>query len=146
MADTEDSKSSALSGVRVQVPPRAPFHRGSASSASGPVGPQPQAPPRTRRLGSGWPATSPEAGFELSDLDRCYRTRGEELLANHRRGQPVWGDALYLRPPEAVLAFIDITADKIVRAAETMLGYGYTDVAEVTKPPAKVSRLGNISP
>ena len=72
-----------------------------------------------------------DAGFELCDLDRCYRTRGEELLANQRRGQLVWGDALYLRPPETVLAFPDLTADKIVRAAEFVLAYGYTDVATV---------------
>jgi len=67
-------------------------------------------------------------GFVLCDLKRGYWKRAEIGPASRQKGQLVFGDALYLRPPEAVLA---MSPAKIVRGICVYLAYGYADLAHV---------------
>jgi FkbM family methyltransferase len=71
-----------------------------------------------------------EKGFELFDIKRYYWKRKEGIKTGNRKGQLVFGDALYFRSPEQVLLINNINQDKIVRSICIYLVYGYLDLAE----------------
>ncbi|MBD3392525.1 MAG: FkbM family methyltransferase [Chitinivibrionales bacterium] len=70
-----------------------------------------------------------EAGFELFDITRCYWQRANAARYKGRKGQLIFGDALYLRAPEQMLASEGITHQKIERALAVYLVFGYPDLA-----------------
>ncbi len=70
-------------------------------------------------------------GFELFDLRRYFWSRKEVSgISEGRRGQLVFGDALYFRSPEAVMAS-GANGSKILHAACVYIVYGYFDLAAV---------------
>ena len=70
-----------------------------------------------------------ERGFELFDIKRFFWNRTG--LNNYwgRKGQLVYGDALYFKSPEKMLSMKNITCDKITRTICIYLVYGYFDLA-----------------
>ena len=55
------------------------------------------------------------------------------MMSNYygdRKGQLVFGDALYFRSPENVLSLEGVTEEKIIRALCVYLVYGYLDLAQ----------------
>jgi FkbM family methyltransferase len=69
-----------------------------------------------------------ERGFELFDLRRYFWKR-PATSEDSRRGQLVFGEALYFRAPETVMTLAGSTREKVIRAACTYLVYGYRDLA-----------------
>ena len=67
-----------------------------------------------------------EQGFELHDLrpSRWLRRKGYA-----HRGQLIYSDALYLRPPSLLVAE-GASLDRYLRAVAVYLAYGYEDVAD----------------
>ncbi len=70
------------------------------------------------------------AGFELFDINRTYRNRRNTLVYGNRKGQLMWGDALYFKSPEKLLSTENMPAEKIMRACKVYLVYNYPDLAE----------------
>lgn len=69
-------------------------------------------------------------GFELFDINRFYWKRPNGGSSGRRRGQLVFGDALYLRSPEEFVERIgDHDKGKIIKATLASLAYGYPDLA-----------------
>jgi FkbM family methyltransferase len=70
-----------------------------------------------------------ERGFELFDIKRFFWNRAGLNNYGGRKGQLVYGDALYFKCPEKILSMKNITCDKITRAICIYLVYGYLDLA-----------------
>jgi FkbM family methyltransferase len=69
-------------------------------------------------------------GFELFDINRFYWKRPNGGMKVQRRGQLVFADALYLRPPEEFMKHIDGHAKaKVLKATQVSMAYGYPDLA-----------------
>lgn len=69
-------------------------------------------------------------GFQLFDINRFYWKRSNGGMKGRRRGQLVFGDALYLRSPEEFMKRIaDNAKGKVVKATLASLAYGYPDLA-----------------
>jgi len=69
-------------------------------------------------------------GFELFDINRSYWKRHGGGKSGGQRGQLVFGDALYLRPPEEFVERVtDHPKAKIIKATLVCLAYGYLDLA-----------------
>jgi FkbM family methyltransferase len=69
-------------------------------------------------------------GFELFDLRRHFWKRAG--IKNHgpdRKGQLVFGDALYFRTPENICSTTGVTENKIIHAICVYLAYGYFEIA-----------------
>jgi FkbM family methyltransferase len=69
-------------------------------------------------------------GFTLFDLKRYYWKRRGAKGTGNQKGQLVFGDALYLRTPESILAENGITEGKVARAMHIYLTYGYIDLSQ----------------
>jgi FkbM family methyltransferase len=77
-------------------------------------------------------------GFNLLDIKRYYwKRKNTNDYGNNRKGQIVFGDALFIRPPENILSSPGITETKVINSISVYLAYGYFDLAEI------VSRLAN---
>lgn len=70
-------------------------------------------------------------GLDLIDLKRHFWKRTKDDNYGCRKGQLVYGDALYFRSPEQVLTMDEITSEKIIRSIFVYLAYGYTDLAQM---------------
>jgi FkbM family methyltransferase len=70
-------------------------------------------------------------GFEIFDIKRCFWKRKSSKNYGVRKGQLIWGDALYFRSPENICSVSNITEEKILHAICVYLAYGYADLAEV---------------
>jgi FkbM family methyltransferase len=83
-------------------------------------------------------------GFELFDLKRSYwsREKGSSLSLG-RKGQLIFGDALYFRSPESLLESVS-SEEKIIRAIAIYLAYRYLDLASTLH--RKASEAGSLSP
>ena len=69
-------------------------------------------------------------GFELFDINRFYWKRPNGGSVGRRRGQLIFGDALYLRSPEEFTRRIASHAKgKVIKATLASLAYGYPDLA-----------------
>ena len=69
-------------------------------------------------------------GFEILDINRSYWKRHRGGACGGQRGQLVFGDALYLRPPEEFVERVtDHPKAKIIKATLVCLAYGYLDLA-----------------
>lgn len=83
-----------------------------------------------------------DKGFELIDLRRYYMQRdNSKQYSSHHKGQLVFADALYLRPPETLATSKDET--KIIHAIMIYFAYGYYDLAETLCTIA--TALGHLS-
>lgn len=69
-------------------------------------------------------------GFELFDIKRTYWKRKESINSGNKKGQLIFGDALYLKSPEQVLLMNGITQEKIAKSIGIYLAYGYLDLAQ----------------
>lgn len=70
-------------------------------------------------------------GFELIDLKRSYwRRTGTHRYGADKKGQIIFGDALYFRTPEAICSDENVSEDKILRSIIVYLAYKYFDLAE----------------
>ena len=67
-------------------------------------------------------------GFELIDLRRYFWKRNGVEHYGERKGQLVFGDALYFRSPENILAMDGLTEEKIIKAICIYFVYGYVDL------------------
>jgi FkbM family methyltransferase len=71
-------------------------------------------------------------GFELIDLKRYYwRRNNTQSYGADKKGQIIFGDALYFRTPENICSDKNVNEDKILRATTVYLAYEYFDLAEV---------------
>jgi FkbM family methyltransferase len=70
-------------------------------------------------------------GFTLFDLKRYYWKRRGSKGTGNQKGQLIFGDALYLKTPESILAEGNVTEEKIVRAIYIYLTYGYIDLSQI---------------
>ena len=78
-------------------------------------------------------------GFELFDIKRCFWTRDRRTV--QRKGQLIFGDALYLRPPEDPI-FAD--ASLAQSAALIYAAYGYQDLLRALQQLHKVSGIDEL--
>lgn len=69
-------------------------------------------------------------GFELFDIKRFFWNRIGLDNYGGRKGQLVYGDALYFKCPETIILMKNITSEKIIRAIFIYLVYGYLDLAQ----------------
>lgn len=67
------------------------------------------------------------AGFELFDLQRSFWKRGIDGKSVNTRGQLVFANALYLRPPDQLRAHFRDRKSKIAAAALIYHAFGYRD-------------------
>jgi FkbM family methyltransferase len=74
-------------------------------------------------------------GFELFDMNRTYWKRKLEKNQKYDngKGQIVYVDALYFKSPETVCGMPGITSDKIMKAVNVYLAYGYHYLACVLR-------------
>jgi FkbM family methyltransferase len=70
-----------------------------------------------------------ERGFELFDIKRFFWNRIGLNNYGGRKGQLVYGDALYFKCPEDIILMKNITSAKVTRAIYIYLVYGYLDLA-----------------
>ena len=82
-----------------------------------------------------------DSGFELFDIKRTFRNRRDKKNYGNRKGQLLWGDALYFKSPESVLSISNISAEKVMRAISIYMVYGYPDVADTMYHMAKERSL-----
>ena len=69
-------------------------------------------------------------GFEMYDLKRYFWKRlDKNLLNNSNKGQLVFGDALYFRPPEKIVKLDKLSKLQILKTLEIYLAYGYCDLS-----------------
>ncbi|MEW6219284.1 MAG: FkbM family methyltransferase [Thermodesulfobacteriota bacterium] len=71
-------------------------------------------------------------GLQLFDLRKAYWKRREGVGLGQCKGQLIFGDALYLRPPEGVASLLEGLDEEEAEAKVAMacligLGYGYVD-------------------
>ncbi len=71
-----------------------------------------------------------QSGFQLIDFEKSYFLRKGTANYGIRKGQTMFGIALYFRSPEDLVEREGITEAKILRAVKTYLAYGYCDIAE----------------
>ena len=70
-------------------------------------------------------------GFQLYDLRRYFwRTKEEDNYYGNQKGQLIFGEALYFKPPEKVLSMKGITREKVIRAIFIYLVYGYPGLSK----------------
>ncbi|MBW2053759.1 MAG: FkbM family methyltransferase [Deltaproteobacteria bacterium] len=75
-------------------------------------------------------------GFDLFDIKRYFWKRKDIMnYGNYRKGQLVFGDALYFRTPENIISSPNVSEIKIIHSIIVYLAYGYFDLVET------VSRL-----
>ena len=72
-----------------------------------------------------------ENGFILVDLKRYYWKRKNNKNTGNRKGQMIFGDALYFKSPEQILSSPRISQEKIIRTIYVYLSYGYVDLSQV---------------
>jgi len=72
-----------------------------------------------------------ENGFILADLKRYYWKRKNNKNTGNRKGQIIFGDALYFKSPEQILSSSNISQEKIIRTIYVYLSYGYVDLSQV---------------
>ena len=72
-----------------------------------------------------------ENGFILVDLKRYYWKRKNNKNTGNRKGQIIFGDALYFKNPEQILSSSNISQEKIIRTIYVYLSYGYVDLSQV---------------
>jgi FkbM family methyltransferase len=72
-----------------------------------------------------------ENGFILADLKRYYWKRKNNKNTGNRKGQIIFGDALYFKSPEQILSSSNISQEKIIRTIYVYLSYGYIDLSQV---------------
>lgn len=70
-----------------------------------------------------------ERGFQLFDIKRHFWIRGEGNKYENKKGQLIFGDALYFRGPEDIMSMSGIMQEKIIRAICVYFIYGYPDLA-----------------
>jgi FkbM family methyltransferase len=76
-------------------------------------------------------------GFSLVDLKRYYWKRKGTRNTTNKKGQLIFGDALYFKTPEKILANSNINQEKIIRSIFIYLAYGYIDLSQVLLHEAK---------
>ena len=72
-----------------------------------------------------------ENGFTLVDLKKYYWKRKNNKNTGNRKGQIIFGDALYFKSPEQILSSSNISQEKIIRTIYVYLSYGYLDLSQV---------------
>jgi len=75
--------------------------------------------------------------FSLVDLKRSYWKRKRTRSTANKKGQLIFGDALYFKTPEQILKISNINQEKIIRSIYTYLAYGYVDLSQVLLKEAK---------
>lgn len=80
-------------------------------------------------------------GFELFDLKRYFWKRNCGQNFGNRKGQLVFGEALYFKNPEQILLMSEISEDKIIRSICIYLIYAYPDLAQILFKLAKKEGL-----
>ena len=80
-------------------------------------------------------------GFSLIDLKRYYWKRKGTINTTNKKGQLIFGDALYFRTPEKILTISNINQEKIIRSIFIYLAYGYIDLSQVVLHEAKNMNL-----
>ncbi len=80
-------------------------------------------------------------GFSLIDLKRYYWKRKGTINTTNKKGQLIFGDALYFKTPEKILTISNITQEKIIRSIFIYLAYGYIDLSQVVLHEAKNMNL-----
>jgi len=97
-------------------------------------------------------STMSSRGFELYDLQRSFWKRFANGTFPAARGQCLFGNALYLKPPETIVATYGGDPDKLANAARLYYIFGYGDLLvvfanllEQTQPAVAASArlLGN---
>jgi FkbM family methyltransferase len=76
-------------------------------------------------------------GFSLVDLKRSYWKRKGTRNTTNKKGQLIYGDALYFKTPEQILKISNINQEKIIRSIFIYLAYGYIDLSQVLLHEAK---------
>jgi len=76
-------------------------------------------------------------GFSLVDLKRSYWKRKGTRNTTNKKGQLIYGDALYFKTPEKILKISNINQEKIIRSIYIYLAYGYVDLSQVLLQEAK---------
>jgi FkbM family methyltransferase len=71
-----------------------------------------------------------DRGFDLFDIKRFFWNRIGLDNYGGRKGQLIYGDALYFKSPETLLLKKNITSEKLIRAIFIYLVYGYLDLAQ----------------
>ncbi|MBI3899046.1 MAG: FkbM family methyltransferase [Gammaproteobacteria bacterium] len=82
-----------------------------------------------------------KSNFELFDLKRYFWKRNGSKPFGSRKGQLVYGDALYFKSPELILLMKGVTPEKIVRSIGVYMVYGYADLAQALFDLANNRRL-----
>jgi len=72
-----------------------------------------------------------ENGFTLVDLKRYFWKRKNNKNTGNKKGQIIFGDALYFKSPEQILSSSKISQEKIIRTIYVYLSYGYLDLSQV---------------
>lgn len=67
-------------------------------------------------------------GFKLIDLKRYFWKRKSKNYSV-KKGQLIFGDALYFKDPESIMALENLTEEKIIKSIYIYLSYGYDDLA-----------------
>ena len=80
-------------------------------------------------------------GFELFDIQRYYWKRKAIKNTGVKKGQLVFGNALYFRSPENLLKMNNISEKKILRAINIYLAYDYLDLAQTLLKIAAEKKL-----
>ena len=75
--------------------------------------------------------------FSLVDLKRYFWKRKGTGNTINKKGQLIFGDALYLKTPEQILKISNISQEKIIRSIYIYLAYGYVDLSQVLLQEAK---------
>ena len=75
--------------------------------------------------------------FSLVDLKRYFWKRKGTGNTTNKKGQLMFGDALYFKTPEEILKISNINQEKIIRSIYTYLAYGYVDLSQVLLQEAK---------
>lgn len=75
--------------------------------------------------------------FSLVDLKRYFWKRKGTRNTTNKKGQLIFGDALYFKTPEQILKISNINQEKIIRSIYIYLAYGYVDLSQVLLQEAK---------
>jgi FkbM family methyltransferase len=75
--------------------------------------------------------------FSLVDLKRYFWKRKGTGNTTNKKGQLIFGDALYFKTPEQILKISNINQEKIIRSIYIYLAYGYVDLSQVLLQEAK---------
>jgi len=82
-----------------------------------------------------------ELGYQLLDIKRYYWKRCNTHFHNFRKGQIIFGDALYFRSPESICDLFETDERKIIACFLLLLSYGYLDLAETLYHLAKKRKI-----